>query len=56
MSGVQAFADTTNSDMVWDGTFKLHAEVIESLSRTNIYRVDQRGSYLQLRTAPWKGG
>ncbi|WP_410223481.1 hypothetical protein [Limnospira platensis] len=52
VSGVQAFADTTNSDMVWDGTFKLHAEVIESLSRTNIYRVDQRGSYLQLRTVP----
>ncbi|ULB43949.1 hypothetical protein H4N54_15945 [Limnospira fusiformis KN01] len=52
VSGVQAFANTTNSDMVLDGTFKLHAEIIESLSRTNIYRVDQRGSYLQLRTVP----
>ncbi|MGC9528790.1 MAG: hypothetical protein ACP5D7_24950, partial [Limnospira sp.] len=52
VSGVQAFAETTNSDMVLDGTFKLHGEVIESLSRTNIYRVDQRGTYLQLRTVP----
>ncbi|MEB3885565.1 hypothetical protein [Lyngbya sp. CCY1209] len=52
VSGVQAFANTTNSDIVLDGTFKLHSEVIESLSRTNIYRVDQRGTYLQLRTVP----
>jgi len=48
----EAFAETTDSPIFFNGTLKLDAEVIESLTRTNIYTVDQRGSYLQLRNLP----
>lgn len=48
----EAFAETTDSPIFFNGTLKLDSEVIESLARTNIYTVDQRGSYLQLRNLP----
>ncbi|MBE9164685.1 hypothetical protein [Tychonema sp. LEGE 06208] len=51
-SGFKTFADTTNSDIFLNGTLKLKSRVTESLSRTNIYRVDQKATYLQLRTVP----
>ncbi|MEG5174426.1 hypothetical protein [Microcoleus sp. B3-D7] len=51
-SGFKTFAETTDSDIFFNGTLKLNSRVIESLSRNNIYRVDQKGTYLQLRTVP----
>ena len=51
-SGFRTFANTTDSDIFFNGTLRLNSRVIESLSRNNIYRVDQKGTYLQLRTVP----
>lgn len=51
-SAFQTFADTTNSDIFVNGILKLDDEVVESLTQTNIYTVDQKGTYLQLRTVP----
>ncbi|SKB11542.1 conserved exported hypothetical protein [Planktothrix sp. PCC 11201] len=52
LSALQAFAETTNSDIFFNGTLKIQNRVIESLTRDNIYTVDQKGSYFQLRTVP----
>ncbi len=52
LSALQAFAETTNSELFLNGTLKIRSRVIESLTRDNIYTVDQRGSYFQLRTVP----
>ena len=52
LSGFQTFADSTDSDIFFDGTLKLQSRVIESLTRQNVYTVDQTGTYLQLRTVP----
>lgn len=52
LSALQAFAETTNSDIFFNGILKLQSRVIESLTRDNIYTVDQKGTYLQLRTVP----
>jgi hypothetical protein len=46
------FADTQESDFTFNTTIKVDSQVIESLSRTNIYTVDQKGRYFQLRTVP----
>ena len=51
-SAFETFADTTNSDIFVNGILKLDARVVESLTQTNIYTVDQKGTYLQLRTVP----
>lgn len=51
-SAFQTFADTTNSDVFVNGILKLDDEVLESLTQDNIYTVDQKGTYLQLRTVP----
>ena len=48
----KTFADTTESDLIFNGTLKLDSQVVESLSRNNVYTVDQKGSYFQLRTVP----
>lgn len=45
----EALAATTNSPIFFNSTLKLDSEVIESLTRNNIYTVDQKASYLQLR-------
>ncbi|WP_228041824.1 hypothetical protein [Planktothrix mougeotii] len=52
LSALQAFAETTNSALFFNGTLKIHAQVIENLTRNNVYTVDQKGIYLQLRTVP----
>lgn len=52
LSGLKAFAETTDSPIFFNATLKLRNRVVESLSRNNVYRVDQQGSYFQLRTVP----
>lgn len=52
LSALQAFAETTNSDIFFNGTLKIQSRVIESLTSDHIYTVDQKGSYFQLRTIP----
>jgi len=52
LSALQAFAETTNSELFFNGTLKIQSRVIESVTRNNIYTVDQKGSYFQLRTVP----
>ncbi|MDA0210329.1 MAG: hypothetical protein OT478_09105 [Cyanobacteria bacterium FC1] len=52
LSVLKAFATTTNSDIFFNGTLKLQGQVIESLSRDNVYTLDQRGTYFQLRSFP----
>jgi hypothetical protein len=49
-SSSQAFANTANNDIILNGIFKLNGRVMESLTRDNIYTVDQKASYLQLRS------
>lgn len=51
-SGFKIFSYTTESDIFLNGIVKIEDRVIESLSRTNIYQVDQQGTYLQVRTVP----
>ncbi|MEQ8961657.1 MAG: hypothetical protein RLP02_27650, partial [Coleofasciculus sp. C2-GNP5-27] len=51
-SAGKTFADTQESDFTFNTTIKLDSQVVESLSRTNIYTVDQKGRYFQLRTVP----
>jgi hypothetical protein len=48
--GGSVFGDQINTSVNANGTFKLTSEVKESLTRDNIFTVDQRGSYLQLQT------
>ncbi|MGD1716892.1 hypothetical protein [Dapis sp. BLCC M172] len=48
----QSFADTANNDTFFNGTLKLNGRVIESLTRDNIYTVDQKTTYFQLRSVP----
>gem|GEM_PF-3650942 len=38
--------------LFFNGTLKIQSRVIESVTRNNIYTVDQKGSYFQLRTVP----
>ncbi|MBO1351452.1 MAG: hypothetical protein EBE86_030650 [Hormoscilla sp. GUM202] len=45
-----AFAQTPENPIFLNGTLKLEGRVIESLTRNNIYTVDQEGSYWQLRS------
>ena len=45
-------AETIDSNPVFSGTLKLDSQITESLTRTNIYTVDQQGRYFQLRTIP----
>ena len=47
-----SFADTANNDTFLNGILKLNGRVIESLTRDNIYTVDQKATYFQLRTVP----
>ncbi len=51
-SSFQTFADTTDNDIFFNGTLKLHSQIIESLTRNNVDTVDQKGTYFQLRTIP----
>ncbi|MBE9127753.1 MULTISPECIES: hypothetical protein [unclassified Coleofasciculus] len=51
-TGGKTFTDTTESDLTFNGILKLDSQVVESLTRNNIYTVDQKGSYVQLRTVP----
>lgn len=46
------FAETADNPIFFNSTLKLDGRVIESLTRSNIYTVNQEGSYWQLRTVP----
>ncbi|MEB3282843.1 MAG: hypothetical protein VKK42_28380 [Lyngbya sp.] len=46
------FGDRIESDPFLNGLVKLDSQVVESLTRNNIYIVDQTGRYFQLRTVP----
>ncbi|MGB3614933.1 MAG: hypothetical protein WBA10_14160 [Elainellaceae cyanobacterium] len=48
----ERFSRTIDSNPSGSGTVALSSRVLESLTRDNVYTVDQRGSYLQLRTLP----
>ncbi len=43
------FGDNTNTSISAGGIVKLDGQVTESLTKDNIYTVDQKGSYLQLQ-------
>ncbi|WP_157229334.1 hypothetical protein [Rivularia sp. PCC 7116] len=43
------FGDDTNTSISAGGILKLDGKVIESLTKDNVYTVDQKGSYLQLQ-------
>ena len=51
-TGYQTFAHTTNNNTFLKATFKLYGKVLKSLTHDNIYRVDQKGVYIQLETVP----
>lgn len=51
-SSSQSFADTADNNTFFNGTLKLNGGVIESLTRDNIYTVDQKATYFQLRSVP----
>ncbi len=44
------FGDDNNTSISNGGIVKLNGQVTESLTKDNIYTVDQKGSYLQLQT------
>ena len=44
------FGDNINTSFSGSGIFKIDGQVTESLTRDNIYTVDQKASYLQLQT------
>ncbi|MEO0408082.1 MAG: hypothetical protein AAF289_12100 [Cyanobacteria bacterium P01_A01_bin.135] len=48
----EQFADTTEGTPSGSGTVTLNSRITESLTTDNVYTVDQRGSYLQLRSLP----
>lgn len=52
LTTLKAFADSTDTDIFFNGVLKLRSRIVESLTRTNVYTVDQKGAYLQLRTVP----
>ena len=43
------FGDDTNTSISAGGIVKIDGRIIESLTKDNIYTVDQKGSYLQLQ-------
>lgn len=51
---LKAFSDTTTSDVFFNGTLKIQSRIIENLTRNNVYTVDQKGIYFQVRTVPIK--
>ena len=51
-SSSKAFANNENNDIVLNSIFKLNGRVIESLSRDQIYTVDQKATYFQLQSVP----
>jgi hypothetical protein len=44
------FGEDRSTNLNLNGTVKIDSKVTESLTRNNVYKVDQTGSYLQLRT------
>ncbi|MEH1789140.1 MAG: hypothetical protein V7L23_27065 [Nostoc sp.] len=48
--GGSSFGDDRNVTFDVNGIFKLNSQIQESLTRNNIYTVDQKGTYLQLQT------
>lgn len=47
-------ANTLESDISFNGILELDTEIVESVTRTNIYTVDQNSTYLQVRTVPYQ--
>ncbi|MGD1712918.1 hypothetical protein [Dapis sp. BLCC M172] len=52
VTALESFADTADTDFFINGILKLNGRVMESLTRNNIYTVDQKATYFQLRTVP----
>jgi hypothetical protein len=48
--GGVTFSDTIDTNFDVNGLVKLNGQIEESLTKDNIYTVEQRGSYLQLQT------
>ncbi|WP_375471722.1 hypothetical protein [uncultured Nostoc sp.] len=48
--GGSSFGDDRNVTFDVNGIFKLNSRIQESLTRNNIYTVEQKGTYLQLQT------
>ncbi|MGL5508919.1 MAG: hypothetical protein ACRDB1_04825, partial [Microcoleaceae cyanobacterium] len=49
-----AFANDTDNPLFFRGIIKLTGEVTENLTRQNVYTVDQKARYLQIRNLPYK--
>lgn len=50
-TAADTFGNHINNQFSFNGTLKLNSQVSESLSRDNVYTIDQTGHYLQLQTA-----
>jgi hypothetical protein len=48
--GGSSFSDNSNTTFNVNAIVKLNSQIEESLTKNNIYTVDQRGSYLQIQT------
>lgn len=46
------FAETTDRDILVDGTLRISDRLQENTTSNNIYQLDQRGNYLQVRSIP----
>lgn len=44
------FGDSQNDNFIFDGVIKLNSSITESITRSNILTIDQKGIYAQLRT------
>jgi hypothetical protein len=53
-SASKPLADNTEIPVFFRGIIKLTGEVTENLTRQNIYTVDQKARYLQIRNVPYK--
>lgn len=53
-SANKPFADQTENPVFFRGILKLTGEVTENLTRQNVYTVDQKARYLQIRNVPYK--
>jgi hypothetical protein len=53
-TATKPFADQTENPVFFRGILKLTGEVRENLTRQNVYTVDQKARYLQIRNIPYK--
>ncbi len=48
--GLTSFGEDQNGSLDYNGILKIHSQIQESLTRDNIFTVEQTGSYVQLQT------